>query len=284
MFINLRLEDLAELPRHKAPIGLALVLNFLISPALAWGLSQIFLAQQPYLALGLILISLVPTSGMTATWTELSHGNLKVALSIIAASLVLVILGLPLVLPFFAGNILTVGPVFILARVALVIVLPLLLGDVTRRLILAKKGPVTFKKLKPVFSGLSSLGLMAVLFLIMSLNTNKALLQRPDLVLSLLPPLVLYYGFMFGLSTLLSLKFPYPTRVAVVYGTSVRYLALALGIAVPLLGSGSHSSLVVLAIALAFFIQVPFSSLYSKILTKSQQQKLGVFERQPPQS
>ena len=268
MFINLRLEDLSELPRHKAPVGLALFLNFVISPALAWGLSQVFLANQPYLALGLMLISLVPTSGMTATWTEISHGNLKVALSIIAASLVIVIVGLPLALPLFAGKVLTVGPLFILARVALVIVIPLVLGDVTRRLLIAKKGSAAFKKLKPVFSGLSSLGLMAVLFLIMALNTNKALLQRPDLVLTLLPPLLLYYGLMFSLSTLLASRLAYPTRVAVVYGTSVRYLALALGIAVPLLGSGSNSSLVVLSIALAFFIQVPFSSLYAKIIVR----------------
>jgi hypothetical protein len=73
---------------------------------------------------------------------------------------------------------------------------------------------------------------------------------------------------MFGASTLLAWGFDYPVRVAVVYGTSVRYLALALGIAVPLLGSGSNSSMVVLLVALAFFVQVPLSSLYSKLVVR----------------
>ncbi|MEW6431246.1 MAG: hypothetical protein AB1730_07025 [Myxococcota bacterium] len=46
----------------------------------------------------------------------------------------------------------------------------------------------------------------------------------------------------------------------------MRSLALALGIAVPLPGSGTSSSHVVMVVALAFFVQVPLSSLASKRL------------------
>jgi ACR3 family arsenite efflux pump ArsB len=220
------------------------------------------------MALGLILISLIPTSGMTATWTERAKGNLKVALSIIATSLLVVIALLPVVLPLFAGSLLRAGPFFIFQRILLVIVIPLVLGDVTRRLIVRRKGMPYYKSKKPIFAGLSSTGLLVVLFLIMSLDANKLLVDHPGLVVKGLVPLGIYYVAMFGTSTLLARRFEYPVRAAIVYGTSVRYLALALGIAVPLLGTGTNSSMVVLLVALAFFVQVPLSSLYSKLIVR----------------
>lgn len=268
MFINLKVEDVVELKNHKAAVGLSLVLNFLVSPLVAWTLGRLLLPDQPYLALGLMLIALIPTSGMTATWTELSKGNLKVALSIIAVSLLVVIAGLPLVLPVFARGLLEAGPFFIFQRILLVIIVPLVLGDLTRRRIIKRRGQDSFKSKKPLFSGLSSMGLLFVLFLIMSLDTNTLLLTQPTLVLKVAVPLVAYYAVMFATSIASSRGFPAPVGTAIVFGTSVRYLALALGIAVPLLGSGTNSSLVVLVVALAFFVQVPLSSLASKWLAK----------------
>lgn len=268
MFINLKIGDIVEIKNFKSAVILSLFINFVVSPAFAYALGKIFLADQPYMALGLTLISLIPTSGMTATWTQLSKGNLKVALSIIAVSLLVVIIILPVVIPIFAGNLMSAGPLFILQRIMLVIVIPLVLGDITRRIIISKKGQEYYKSKKPAFSGLSSTGLLFVLFLIMSLNANKLLISNPMLVLKGIIPLLIYYILMFGSSTLLAGKFKYPVRAAVVYGTSVRYLALALGIAVPLLGSSSNSSMVVFLIALAFFVQVPFSSLYSKFIIR----------------
>lgn len=268
MFINLKIGDIVEIKNYKKAVLLSFLLNFILSPVYAYLLGRLLLPDQPYMALGLILISLIPTSGMTATWTELAKGNLKVALSIIATSLIVVIIGLPVMLPILAGGLLTAGPLFILQRIMLVIVIPLILGDITRRAIISRKGQPYYKSKKPAFSGLSSTGLLFVLFLIMSLNTNKLLISNPLLVIKGIVPLLIYYILMFGTSTIISRGLPRPVGVAVVYGTSVRYLALALGIAVPLLGSGKESSLVVFIVALAFFVQVPFSSLYSRYLAK----------------
>lgn len=269
MFINLRIEDVAEVRHYGGAVAASVVLNFLVSPALAWGLGKLFFADQPALALGLLLISLIPTSGMTATWTELAKGDLKAALSIIATSLILVVAGLPLALPLLAGPVLSASPLFILQRIMLVIVMPLILGDLTRRSIVEKKGREYYKAAKPVFSGLSSMGLLVVLFLIMSLSTNRMLIENPALVLRGILPLLLYYAAMFGLSSLVARMFSYPVGVALTYGTSVRYLALALGIAVPLLGNGADSGLVVFLVALSFFVQVPFSSLYARFITRT---------------
>ncbi len=266
MFINLSIEDIGEIRNNYYPVGLSIFINFILSPLFAYGIGWLLLSDEPFMRLGLILIAFIPTSGMTATWTERSKGNLKVALSIIAVSLVIVIVGLPLALPILAGNLLEAGPWFIFQRIILVILLPLTLGDITRRMIIAKKGHEYFKKKKPLFSGLSSVGLLVVLFLIMSLNTTSVIIEHPLLSLKGLITLFFYYVLMFGVSTLVTYPMAYPVRVAVIYGTSVRYLALALGIVIPLLGQNTNSSLAVLMVALAFFVQVPFASFYSKWL------------------
>lgn len=272
MFINLKIGDIVEIKNYKLAILLSLFINFILSPFYAYILGKLFLSDQPYMALGLFLISLIPTSGMTATWTERAKGNLKVALSIIAISLLVVIISLPIALPMFAGNLMSAGPMFIFARIMMVIIIPLILGDITRRAIIKNKGLDYYKSKKPMFSGLSSTGLLVVLFLIMSLDANKLLVENPLLVLKAIVPILIYYILMFGSSTLLAKGFQYPVSIAVIYGTSVRYLALALGIAVPLLGSGSNSSMVVFIVALAFFVQVPFSSLFSKYILRYEKQ------------
>jgi len=276
MFINLRIEDVAEVRRYGGAVATSVVLNFIVSPAIAWSLGRLFFADQPAMALGLLLISLLPTSGMTATWTELAKGDLKAALSIIAVSLILIVVGLPIALPLLAGNALSATPLFIFQRIVLVIILPLILGDLTRRSIVEKKGHQYYKAAKPVFSGLSSTGLLVVLFLIMSLNTNRLLVSNPALVLRGIGPLLIYYFAMFGLSSLAARMFSYPVGVAVTYGTSVRYLALALGIAIPLLGNSADSGLVVFIVALSFFVQVPFSSLYARWITRTGRAKAHI--------
>ncbi len=265
MFINLKVEDVAEIRNFKLPVATSLVINFLLSPLYAYILARVFLREQPYMALGLMLISVIPTSGMTATWTQLGRGNLKTALSIIAISLLVVIVALPVALPVLAGGHLAASPLFILERILFVIVIPLVLGDITRRVLVARKGLAYYQGKKPMFSALSSVGLLFVLFLIMSLSTNKMLVSNPQLALFGLVPLAIYYLAMFATSSLLTWRMDYPVRIAVIYGTSVRYLALALGIAVPILGTGHDSSMVVFQVALAFFVQVPLSSLYARM-------------------
>ncbi|MHB8839518.1 MAG: arsenic resistance protein [Gemmatimonadaceae bacterium] len=269
MFINLKIEDVAEVGHYKGVVATSVLLNFIVSPLVAFWLGRAFFADQPFMALGLMLIALLPTSGMTATWTELAKGELKAALSIIAVSLILIIGGLPFALPFAAGDELTVTPFFIFQRILLVIVIPLVLGDVTRRYIITRMGQPAYKQLKPVFSGLSSTGLLVVLFLIMSLDSNQLLLAEPLQAVRALVPLSMYYVSLFALSTLVGRLFTRRVGIALTYGTSVRYLALALGIAVPLLGSGRNSSQVVFVVALSFFIQVPLSSLYSRWIAGS---------------
>ncbi len=64
MMVNLKLRKLFEGSDVKAQL-LAQVINFGIIPLVALALGRLWFPDQPYFALGLLLASLLPTSGMT---------------------------------------------------------------------------------------------------------------------------------------------------------------------------------------------------------------------------
>lgn len=56
--------------------GTAQFINFGLIPFIAFFLGKWFFPEQPYMALGLLLASLLPTSGMTISWTGFAKGNI----------------------------------------------------------------------------------------------------------------------------------------------------------------------------------------------------------------
>ena len=104
MMINIKMEEVAGAFKDFRPVLLSLVINFLLMPLLAYVVALIFFRGNPMFAIGLYLISLLPTSGMTAAWTGMARGNLNTALVIIAVNLLLSIFILPFYLKFMVGQ------------------------------------------------------------------------------------------------------------------------------------------------------------------------------------
>src|SRR5690625_1739816 len=72
--IGIQWKSLIHLTEKKL-ISFAMIINFIIIPLIAYGLGYIFLQNQPMLFAGLALAALLPTSGMTISWTSISKGN-----------------------------------------------------------------------------------------------------------------------------------------------------------------------------------------------------------------
>lgn len=60
--------------------GVTLVINFVLIPLLGYSLGLVFFSEQPLMRLGLLLTSLLPTSGMTISWTGFAKGNVPAAI------------------------------------------------------------------------------------------------------------------------------------------------------------------------------------------------------------
>jgi predicted Na+-dependent transporter len=92
-------------------------------------------------------------------------------------------------------------------------------------------------------------------------------MQAPGLLLGIFIPLLILYVANFALSTLVGkLFFARGDAIALVYGTVMRNLSIALAIAINSFGeAGANAALV---IALAYIIQVQSAAWYVKLTTR----------------
>ncbi len=245
----------------------AIVINFMFIPVVAFALGRVFFAEHPELALGLLLAALLPTSGMTISWTGFAKGNLPAAIKLTLVGLFLGSLLTPFYVKALLGSEIPVELGLVFQQILMFIVIPLAAGQATRTLLVRRHGLESFqKKYAPKFPPLSSLGVLGIVFVAMALK-GPDLLESPSLVLRLLAPLLLLYSINYIVSTVIARKrFNRGDGIALVYGTVMRNLSIALALSMTAFGeAGAQAALL---IALAYIIQVQSAALYVKFSTK----------------
>lgn len=264
MMINLKVTDVFKSINNVKPLLLSLGINFILAPVAAFILGKIFFSGEPMLLVGMILIGLIPTSGMTASWTGLAKGNLKLSLVMISVNLLLSIFMIPIYLKLFLGEIVAIETIVVLKSLLKVVIIPLILGDLTRRLIIKAFGINKYKEIKPNFSGISSLGVLLIVFIAMALK-SKTIINRLDLVLLSIIPLTILYILIITVSHFIGKKvLNAEDRTALVYATTMRNLTIALGLSLSSFGE----SLAVFLIAIGYIVQLPIAAIYMRIAGK----------------
>lgn len=250
MLIGFKPRDAFTLTDRK-PVGLAMLLNFLVLPLVAFALAWLFFRDNPNLFVGMIMAGLFPTSGMTISWTGFAGGNVRAAVTMTVVGLLLASLLAPVYLWALAGALVPVDVPGILFTILMVVGVPMLAGSLTRIGIVRAKGPAEFRRLQPAFQGLSTLGVLAIVFIAMALRAPMILAQ-PSLLAWVLVPVIIFYTFNYLLSIGLGRALlPPADGIAVVYGTVMRNLSIALGLAVT--NFGVEAALI---LAAAFIVQV----------------------------
>jgi ACR3 family arsenite efflux pump ArsB len=242
----------------------AMFINFAIIPFVAFFLGKFFFADQPYMALGLLLASLLPTSGMTISWTGFAKGNMGAAINMTVLGLTLGSLATPIYVGWLMGATVEVNFLKVMQQIVIIVFLPMAVGYVTRQSLLRKYTLPEFKKrIAPRFPAISTIGVLGIVFVAMSLKA-KTILADPGQLLMIFIPLLILYVFNFIFSTFVGRTFF--TRgdgIALVYGTVMRNLSIALAIAINAFGpKGADAALV---IALAYIIQVQSAAWYVKL-------------------
>jgi ACR3 family arsenite efflux pump ArsB len=259
MMINIDLKEVVNLRGHAKPVGLSLLVNFAVAPLLAVGLARTFFAGNPAYAVGLYFIALIPTSGMTAAWTGLADGDLEAALVAMAVNLLAAVAILPAYLSMLVPASVAFDPSALYRQLAQVVVLPMVAGNLTRRVLLRQYGSDGFKRLKPTFGGLSSVGVMFIVFIAMTMR-SQSILADPVASASTIVPLVVFYAVILAVGAGLGRALLDTERgIALVYATSMRNLSLAVAIVV---AAGSVPAEAVLPIALAYILQPPLGAVY----------------------
>ena len=89
MMVTLNVKHLQEGIKNVKLQLMTQFINFAIIPFIAYGLGLYFFPTQPYMALGLLLAALLPTSGMTISWTGFAKGNMGAAINMTVIGLTL---------------------------------------------------------------------------------------------------------------------------------------------------------------------------------------------------
>ena len=232
MMVNVRFEALLRAGRNLRGIGIALAFNFIWAPLVGWLLATIFLPD-PLLALGFLLVMVVPCSSMAIGYTGLAKGDLELATVVVAVSFVLAIVAVPLWMTLFASRYQVAVPMSdLINSILMVLVAPMVLGYATRRLLLRWLGAARFAAIGPLFPALSLLGMYAIVFLIF-FGKATLILDRWQTVAILLIPNALFIGLSLVVLTWLDrrLGFGYAEHMAVAFTSTGKNNGTAIAIA-----------------------------------------------------
>ncbi len=120
-------------------------------------LARVFLPDH-LLALGFLLVMVVPCSSMAIGYTGLSKGNMALATVIVALSFLLAVIAVPLWMTLFAGRYHVALPLRdMLWTIVEVLIAPMILGYLTRVGLVRWAGPKRFQALQPLFPAFSPL-------------------------------------------------------------------------------------------------------------------------------
>jgi len=257
--------------KEPRPVFCSLFLNFFISPLIAWIGVSLFLKGEPELASAMYLIALVPTSAMSAAWTAFSGARMATVLYLIPTNLLFAaFIGLPFIFPLLMGDAVDVNKWAIIKNILLVFLTPLILGDITRRLIIRYKGAQVYQnRIKPELGGISGLGVLTLIFLVMSLKRNAVLLNNLDVVWIVVVPVILYYLLMYLLSVLWGLflirrgAMGGEKAVVIIYTSVARHVNICLALVLSTFPIES-ASLMILLLIVGYIIQVPTLAFFAQ--------------------
>ncbi len=266
MMVNLNIKKVFEGGDLKAQV-LTQTINFGIVPFLAYFAGVIFFREQPYMALGLLLAGLVPTSGMTISWTGFAKGNLEAAVKMTVIGLTLGSLATPFYVKFLMGAEIEIDFFKVMQQIVIIVFLPMAAGFATRQGLIKRYGQKEFKQnIGPKFPAISTLGVVGIVFIAMALKA-KSIAAAPGMLFYILIPIVLIYGFNFFLSSVIGKLFlKREDAIAMVYGSVMRNLSIALAIAINAFGKEGTSA--ALVVAIAYIVQVQSAAWYVKFTDK----------------
>ncbi len=262
MMVTLKIKSLFSHCNAKTQLIIQGV-NFIIIPLIGFLLGVVFLGNSPYLAYGLLLMAILPTSGMTISWTGFAKGNVNVVIKTVIIGLILGSLLMPFYTNFFMGQVISLPLIETFIELGKVIFLPLFLGFVTQIILKKRYGEAHFERdIKKKFPLLSTLAVLGIIFVAMSLKA-KSIIANPFEILYLLIPLGVFYAFNYGLSSAIG-KFllPRAEAISLVYGSVMRNLSVALAIALTVFGENGIE--IALIIAVGYIIQVQSAAWYIK--------------------
>ena len=283
MLLKIDFGALHQVKEHWKGIGVTLFINWAVKPFSMALLGWIFVSHlfRPYLPAGqiesymagLILLAAAPCTAMVFVWSNLTNGEPHFTLSQVAVNdLIMVVAFAPIVGLLLGLSAITVPWDTLFLSVVLYIVVPVILAQVWRGLLLAR-GPQALAATLARLGPLALVALLTTLVLLFGFQ-GEQIIRQPLVILMLAVPITIQVYFNSGLAYLLNRKLGVAHCVAgpsALIGAS-NFFELAVAAAISLFGFHSGAAL---ATVVGVLIEVPVMLSVVKIVNRSK----GWYER-----
>jgi len=265
MLLRIDFAAIGQVRSHVRGIGVTLFVNWAVKPFSMALLGWIFIGHvfAPYLPAdqidsyiaGLILLAAAPCTAMVFVWSQLSKGDPYFTLSQVALNDTIMIVAFAPIVGLLLGlSAITVPWDTLFVSVVLYIVMPVILAQLWRKVLLARgeaRLQATLKRMQPF----SMAALLVTLVLLFAFQ-GEQILRQPLVIAILAVPILIQVYFNSALAYLLNRRFGVAHCVAgpsALIGAS-NFFELAVAAAISLFGFDSGAAL---ATVVGVLIEVP---------------------------
>ncbi|MGQ7871420.1 ACR3 family arsenite efflux transporter [Sunxiuqinia sp. sy24] len=257
MMLQVDFSSIKNVGRRPKGLLLTLVINWLIKPFTMAFFAWIFFSKiyaafiSPELAgeyiAGAILLGAAPCTAMVFVWSYLTDGDPNYTLVQVSVNDLIILVAFVPIVGFLLGITNVQVPYdTLVASVLIFVVIPLLAGYLTHKVLIRRKGEVWFKTvLLPQFKPVSIVALLLTLILLFAFQ-GETITANPLIILLVAIPLIIQTYFIFFVAWLGGRKLKLPHAIcspAAMIGAS-NFFELAVAVAIALFGLQSPAALV----------------------------------------
>ena len=266
MMVQIDFTAIKDVGKNPRGLLLTIVINWLIKPftmaALGWLFFNTLFADlvdpgsaQEYIA-GMILLGVAPCTAMVFVWSQLTKGDPNYTLVQVSVNDVIMVFAFAPISAFLLGvSDIQVPWETLLVSVALYVLLPLIAGVITRKILNHGNGTQTLNHFLSRLKPWSVIGLLATVVLLFGFQANTIISDPETIGLIAVPLLIQTYGiFIIAYLAAKWMKLPHNIAApACLIGTS-NFFELAVAVAISIFGLHSGAAL---ATVVGVLVEVP---------------------------
>jgi arsenite transporter len=252
---KVRYSKLGAVSTDRRMLGLSLVLNWVVGPALMFTLAWLLLPDLPEYRTGLIIVGLARCIAMVLIWNDLAGGNREAAVFLVAVNSIFQIVAYSLLGYFYLellprwlglGQSAIDVSIWEIARAVLVFLgVPLAAGYVTRLVGERRKGIEWYEgTFLPRIGPVALYGLLFTIVVLFALQ-GEAITSEPLDVVRIALPLLAYFALMWTSAFALGLRMglDYDRNATVAFTAAGNNFELAIAVAIGVFGVTSGQAL-----------------------------------------